>query len=58
MIRVRVLLKAPGRADMPLLKGKKNVGRNIKELESTGRPANQAIAIALSVAKEKKKKKK
>lgn len=37
---------------MPLLKGKKNVGKNIKELESTGkyRP-KQAIAIALDVAR-------
>lgn len=36
---------------MPLLKGKKNVGKNIKELESTGRPKNQSIAIALNVAR-------
>jgi hypothetical protein len=44
---------------MPLLKGKKNVGRNIKELESTGKyPHKQAIAIALNVAGESKKKKK
>jgi hypothetical protein len=39
---------------MPLKKGKKNIGKNIKELESTGRPKKQAIAIALSVAKRKK----
>ena len=43
---------------MPLLKGKKNIGRNIKELESTGRKPSQAIAIALNVAGESKKKKK
>lgn len=46
---------------MPLAKGKKNVGRNIKELESTGRPHDQAVAIALNVAgmsKNKNKKKK
>lgn len=43
---------------MPLLKGKKNVGKNIKELESTGRPKNQSIAIALSVAGKSKPKKK
>jgi hypothetical protein len=43
---------------MPLLKGKKNVGRNIKELESTGRKPKQAIAIALNVAGESNKKKK
>lgn len=36
---------------MPLTKGKKNVGRNIKELESTGRPHKQAVAIALDVAR-------
>lgn len=36
---------------MPLLKGKKNVGRNIKELESTGREPKQVIAIALNVAR-------
>ena len=41
---------------MPLLKGKDNVGKNIKELESTGRPKKQAIAIALRVAGEAKKK--
>ena len=35
---------------MPLLKGKENIGRNIKELESTGRPKRQAIAIALRTA--------
>jgi hypothetical protein len=43
---------------MPLLKGKKNVGKNIKELESTGRPQKQAIAIALNVAGKSKPKKK
>ena len=47
-----------GEVKMPLLKGKKNVGKNIKELESTGRPKNQAIAIALSVAGKSKSKKK
>lgn len=36
---------------MPLFGGKKNIGRNIKELESTGRPRKQAIAIALDVAR-------
>lgn len=49
---------------MPLKPGKKNIGKNISELESTGkyRPT-QAIAIALSKAREsgskipKKKKK-
>lgn len=36
---------------MPLKPGKKGIGPNIKELESTGRPKNQAIAIALSEAR-------
>lgn len=36
---------------MPLLPGKKNVGRNIKELESSGRPQKQAVAIALDTAR-------
>ena len=35
---------------MPLLKGKKNIGRNIAELMHTGRPRKQAVAIAMSVA--------
>ena len=42
---------------MPLLKGKKNIGKNIKEEEKT-HPRKQAIAIALNVAGESKKKKK
>ena len=36
---------------MPLLPGKYNIGKNIKELESTGRPHKQSIAIALDVAR-------
>jgi hypothetical protein len=45
---------------MPLKKGKssKIIGSNIKELESTGRPKNQAIAIALSEAGKSKKSRK
>lgn len=35
---------------MPLLKGKKNIGRNIKEEEKT-HPHKQAVAIALNVAR-------
>ena len=35
---------------MPLLKGKKNIGHNIKEEEKT-HPKKQAVAIALSVAR-------
>jgi len=36
---------------MPLLKGKKNVGRNIGELKASGKPHKQAVAIALDVAR-------
>jgi hypothetical protein len=38
---------------MPLKKGKKNVGRNIKKLKREGRPKKQAVAIALNVAKKR-----
>ncbi len=39
--------------DMPLKKGKskKVIGENIEELENSGRPKNQSIAIALSEAR-------
>lgn len=36
---------------MPLLKGKKNIGHNIKEEEAAGKPRKQSIAIALNVAR-------
>jgi hypothetical protein len=36
---------------MPLLKGKKNVGKNISTEISEGKPRKQAIAIALNVAR-------
>ncbi len=36
---------------MPLLKGKKNIGHNIKEMEASGHPKRQAIAAALNVAR-------
>jgi hypothetical protein len=38
---------------MPLEKGKsrKTIGHNIKELEESGRPKRQSIAIALSEAR-------
>lgn len=39
---------------MPLLKGKQNIGKNIKTEMEYGKPRKQAIAIALSVAKKKK----
>ena len=40
---------------MPLKKGKskKNISDNVKELIKSGRPKNQAIAIALSIARGK-----
>jgi len=40
---------------MPLKKGtsKKNIAANVKELIESGRPKNQAIAIALSLARGK-----
>lgn len=36
---------------MPLLKGKKNIGHNIKTEEEHGKPHKQAVAIALNVAR-------
>lgn len=45
---------------MPLLKGKKNIGKNIKELTAANkgrkkkRSRKQIIAIALDVARKKK----
>jgi hypothetical protein len=41
---------------MPLKKGKKAIGKNIKELEKAGYPKKQALAIALKTAKKSKKK--
>jgi hypothetical protein len=45
---------------MPLTKGKKNIGKNIKTEMAHGKPRKQALAIALNVAgvKPKKAKKK
>lgn len=45
---------------MPLLKGKKNIGPNIKKEMAAGKPYKQALAIALSeagISKGAKKKK-
>ena len=36
---------------MPLLGGKKNIGRNIETEITAGKPRKEAIAIALSVAR-------
>ena len=35
---------------MPLKRGKKNIGRNIRAEKKKGRPHKQAVAIALRVA--------
>jgi len=40
---------------MPLLKGKKNIGKNIKTEMAHGKGREQAIAIALNKAGVKKK---
>lgn len=36
---------------MPLKPGAKGIGSNIKELENSGRPRSQALAIALDQAR-------
>jgi len=36
---------------MPLLKGKRNIGHNIKEEEKSGKGHAQSVAIALNVAR-------
>jgi hypothetical protein len=38
---------------MPLKKGKKAVGENIKKLVKEGKPQKQAVAIAISTSKKK-----
>jgi hypothetical protein len=40
---------------MPLKRGKKNMGANIKELVEAGYPQKQAVAIAYKKSGEKKK---
>jgi len=39
---------------MPLKSGKKNIGKNIKELKKSGFPKKQAIAIAMDKARKRK----
>jgi len=36
---------------MPLLKGKKNIGKNIETEQNAGKPHRQAVAIALNIAR-------
>jgi hypothetical protein len=36
---------------MPLLPGKKNIGKNIKTEQAAGKPKKQALAIALDKAR-------
>ena len=36
---------------MPLLPGKKNIGKNIEREQAHGKPHAQAVAIALDVAR-------
>lgn len=36
---------------MPLKPGKKNIGKNIKEMEAAGHPKAQAIAASLNEAR-------
>ena len=43
---------------MPLLQGKKNIGKNIEMEVAHGKKRSQALAIALSTAGVKKKRKK
>jgi hypothetical protein len=40
---------------MPLLAGKRNIGRNVTEMERAGHPHNQAVAAALHKAGVKRK---
>jgi signal recognition particle subunit SEC65 len=40
---------------MPLLPGKKNIGRNIQTEQAVGKPHDQAVAIAMNTARGKVK---
>ena len=41
---------------MPLMTGKKNIGKNLTKLKDDGYPQKQALAIALDVSRRRKKK--
>jgi len=43
---------------MPLMSGKKNIGKNLTKLKEEGYPRKQALAIALDVMRRKKAKSK
>lgn len=43
---------------MPLKKGVKNIGKNVKEMEKAGHSKKQSVAAALNTAYGHKKKKK
>jgi hypothetical protein len=43
---------------MPLMPGKKNIGKNVTKLKEEGYPQKQALAIALDVVRRKKSKSK
>jgi hypothetical protein len=43
---------------MPLMPGKKNIGKNLTKLKEEGYPRKQALAIALDVMRRKKAKSK
>ncbi|MGA1354750.1 MAG: hypothetical protein ACO32I_08280 [Candidatus Limnocylindrus sp.] len=40
---------------MPMLPGKKNIGKNLETLKDEGYPRKQALAIALDVSRRRKK---
>lgn len=40
---------------MPLMSGKKNIGKNLEKLKEEGYPRKQALAIALDVSRRRKK---
>jgi hypothetical protein len=50
--------KIAEKTSMPLMPGKKNIGKNLKKLDEEGYPRKQALAIALDVSRRKKSKSK